>query len=115
MGYIASDALKGAALGSEPHFEVPTAERRQLKSEHQSRPKVVIGSAWIEELPTPDTGVTPVYTARCLSQIGGRPNKLELDPRLMVAAPAIVRIPWGLLGYCALVISSLGAIFIDKM
>lgn len=115
VGYIASKTLEDVALGSEPHFEVPTWERRQLKLKHQNRPKVIIGSAWkINELPTPDNGVTPVYTARCLSQLGGRPNKLELDPRLMVAAPALVRIPWGFLGYCTLVIV-IGSVLFNTM
>lgn len=104
-----------AAPGQEPHYGTPTAERKFLKQEHQKHPKVLIGSAWkLTELSTPQAGITPVFTARCLSQLGGRPNQLELDPRLFVAAPAKVKIPWGFMGWCVL-ITVIGSILTHTM
>jgi hypothetical protein len=64
-------------VGTEPIRDVPAIVRKQLK---EKGPKVGIGCAW-QGVPAPDVGITPVFTARTIEQIGGTPKQICLDPR----------------------------------
>lgn len=90
------------APGYEPHFEIPTCMRRELKNQYNTKPKVVIGAGWLLSQSTPKTGVTPVYTARCLSQLGGGPSNLVVDPRLLDKP---TRINWGFVGWACITLA----------
>jgi|GEM_PF-3635269 len=97
------------APGNEPHFELPAAIRKQLKEEYQANPKVIIGSAWkIMHPDTPKTGVTPIFTARCLNQLGAGPSNLVVDPRLQQGDP--IRINWGFVGWVLMALACVGVL-----